>query len=116
MRIGIFIDSQRLDEFVQRVHDVKERGFASAWAPQIFGLDALTALAVAGREVPDLELGTSVVPTYPRHPSALASTALTAQEATGGRITLGIGLSAIDARSSLDDVCRAVASRCNLVH
>lgn len=29
--------------------------------------------------------------------------------------TLGIGLSVVDARSSRDDVCRAVASRCNLV-
>ena len=33
------------------------------------------------------------MPTYPRHPVALAQQALTAAAATGGRFTLGIGLS-----------------------
>jgi 5,10-methylenetetrahydromethanopterin reductase len=68
-------------------------GFSSAWMSNIFGLEALTSLAVAGREVPDIELGTAVVPTYPRHPAALAQQALTADLALGGRLTLGIGLS-----------------------
>jgi 5,10-methylenetetrahydromethanopterin reductase len=66
-------------------------GFASAWLNNIFGVDALTALAVAGREVPGIELGTAVVPTYPRHPGALAQQALTVAAAVGGRLTLGIG-------------------------
>jgi F420-dependent oxidoreductase-like protein len=43
--------------------------------------------------VPHVELGTSVVPTYPRHPVALAAQALTVNAATGGRLALGIGLS-----------------------
>ena len=60
---------------------------------QVFGLDALTALAVVGREVSGIELGTAVVPTYPRHPMVMAQQALTAQAASGGRLCLGIGLS-----------------------
>jgi F420-dependent oxidoreductase-like protein len=59
----------------------------------IFGLEALTSLAVAGREVPGIELGTAVVPTYPRHPAVLAQQALTTDVAIGGRLVLGIGLS-----------------------
>ena len=43
--------------------------------------------------MPDIEFGTAVVPIQPRHPQALAGQALTAQAATGGRLTLGIGLS-----------------------
>jgi F420-dependent oxidoreductase-like protein len=43
--------------------------------------------------VPEIELGTAVVPTYPRHPMMLAQQALTVQAATGGRLCLGIGLS-----------------------
>jgi F420-dependent oxidoreductase-like protein len=70
-----------------------EDGFASAWLANIFGVDALTALAVAGSQVPGIEVGTAVVPTYPRHPAALAQQALTAQAALHGRLTLGIGLS-----------------------
>jgi 5,10-methylenetetrahydromethanopterin reductase len=38
-------------------------------------------------------LGTAVTPTYPRHPTALAQQALTTAAASGGRFTLGIGLS-----------------------
>ena len=53
-------------------------GFASAWMSNIFGLDALTSLAVAGSQVPGIELGTAVVPTYPRHPVAMAQAALSA--------------------------------------
>jgi F420-dependent oxidoreductase-like protein len=68
-------------------------GFPSAWINNVFGLDALTALAVAGSQVPGIELGTAVVPTYPRHPAALAQQALTVAAATDGRLTLGVGTS-----------------------
>lgn len=93
MRLGLFVGNQDLDGFVDEVREAKEAGFTSVWAPQIFGLDALTALAVASKEVSNIELGTAVVPTYPRHPTVLAGQALTTQGASGGRLTLGIGLS-----------------------
>src|SRR5262249_55489845 len=70
-----------------------DAGFASMWLAQAFGFDAMTAIAVVGREVPDIELATAVVPTYPRHPIVMAQQALTAQAITGGRFVLGIGLS-----------------------
>src|SRR5215475_4465541 len=63
------------------------------WLPQGFGVDALTALAAVGREVPGARFGTFVVPTYSRHPMVMAMQALTVQAAAGGRFTLGIGLS-----------------------
>ena len=43
--------------------------------------------------MPDIRLGTAVVPTYPRHPMALAQQALTVSQVSGGRLDLGIGLS-----------------------
>ena len=94
MRIGIFVGAPSdLNEFVGAVRQARDDGFDSAWAAQIFSLDALTALAVAGREVPDITLGTAVVPTYPRHPMMMAGQALTVQAASGNRLILGIGLS-----------------------
>ena len=94
MRIGVLaVSTGSLDELVGEARRAREEGFATLWSSQIFGLDALTALAVAGREVPDIELGTAVVPTYPRHPIVLAGQALTTQAAVGGRLALGIGLS-----------------------
>jgi F420-dependent oxidoreductase-like protein len=76
-----------------RVERAAADGFSSAWTASAFGLDALTSLAVVGQYVPDIELGTAVVPTYPRHPVTLAQQALTTQDALAGRLTLGIGLS-----------------------
>lgn len=96
MRIGIFAGDTAngpFDDVVAAARSAADDGFASFWLPQIFGLDALTALAVVGREVPAIELGTAVIPTYPRHPAMLAAQALTTQAITGGRLTLGIGLS-----------------------
>ena len=98
MRIGIFAGGSMtgddpVSSVVEAAREANEQGFASFWLPQIFQLDALTALAVIGREVPGIFLGTSVVPTYPRHPMTLAQQALTVQSATGNRLMLGIGLS-----------------------
>lgn len=94
MRIGLFFGDGTLDRIIASARTAEEQGFDSIWMPQIFGLDALGALTLIGHEVPRIELGTAVVPTYPRHPSALAGQALTASAAAGGgRLTLGIGLS-----------------------
>jgi len=78
---------------VQSVVKAEEDGFDGIWFGQIFGPEVLTVLALAGQKTSRIELGTSVVPTYPRHPHVLAQQALTTQAATNGRLNLGIGLS-----------------------
>lgn len=94
MRIGLIVNPMGgggLAGAIDQIRRAAAAGLHAAWIPQIFGLDALSVLAVAGREVPDIELGTAVVPTYPRHPIALAGQALTTQAAIGGRLVLGVG-------------------------
>lgn len=94
MQVGIFGFEAKVDKVVEEIATAAGQGFASFWVPQIFGFDALTALAIAGREVPEIKLGTSVIPTYPRHPMMLAQQALTVSQVIGGgRLQLGIGLS-----------------------
>src|SRR5437773_5681521 len=94
MRYGMMLsDAAGLDELIEQPRRLADDGFRTGWMSQIFGMDALTALAVVGREVPGIELGTAVIPTYPRHPMMLAQQALTTQAAIGGRLALGIGLS-----------------------
>src|SRR3954452_19671758 len=94
MRIGIFGgEPASIDAAVSGAREAAEHGFDAYWVSQIFGFDNLTVLSIVGREVPGIGLGTGVVPTYPRHPMMLAQQALTVQAASGGRLTLGIGLS-----------------------
>lgn len=82
-----------LTTFVDDIVACEQAGFHGAWVPQIFGWDALTALAMAGARTTSLRVGTAVVPVYPTHPVVLAQSAMTTQAATGGRFTLGLGTS-----------------------
>ena len=82
-----------LESVVAELKRIDEEGFPFISMPNIFGVDAITAIALAGGQTRNLEMATGVVPTPPRHPAALAQQALTTQEACGGRFTLGIGLS-----------------------
>jgi F420-dependent oxidoreductase-like protein len=97
MRIGVSLRDPSGPGAMTKLRDELQRaaddGFASAWMSHIFGVDALTALAVAGSQVDRIEVGTAVVPTYPRHPAALAQQARTVAAAVDGRLVLGIGLS-----------------------
>lgn len=98
MRIGMMIgegsgSSPGLDGLVERARQLEANGFDSAWMANIFSFDAIGALGIVGRETRRIELGTAVVPTYPRHPVAMAQQALTTQAASRGRFVLGIGLS-----------------------
>jgi F420-dependent oxidoreductase-like protein len=97
MRIGVTVGGTArrfgIDALLEQARDLEARGFDTLWIPNVFGLDAVTAAAVVGRETGRIEIGTAVVPTQPRHPSALAQQALTAADACRGRFTLGIGLS-----------------------
>jgi len=97
VRIGLHADvfsigPDPISELTAAVEAASSGGL-EYWLPQGFGVDALTALAAVGRDVPDARFGTFVVPTYARHPMVMAMQALTVQAAAGGRFTLGIGLS-----------------------
>ena len=97
MRIGTMLGAtgadSGLDQLVTKAQDLEARGFDSIWLANIFSFDAITTAAILGRETKRIELGTAVVPTYPRHPSAIAQQTLTTQSACSGRFALGIGLS-----------------------
>lgn len=93
MNIEIFGSERTVDGLVAAARTAQDQGFGGYWMPQIFGLDALTAIAAASTQVDGIRFGTSVIPTYPRHPMMLAQQALTANQVSGGRVQLGIGLS-----------------------
>jgi F420-dependent oxidoreductase-like protein len=94
IKIGTFLEmTTSVADAVAQAQRIVDAGFTSAWATQIFGVDALTELAVIGSLVPEIELGTSVIPVYARHPQVMAQQALTIQSASHNRLTLGIGLS-----------------------
>jgi F420-dependent oxidoreductase-like protein len=96
LRFGVVVapSGATVDDVAAQLQQIEALGFDSAWMPGIpNGPDILTLLAVAGRSTSRLELGSAIVPVFPRHPAALAVQALTVDDALGGRFTLGVGLS-----------------------
>lgn len=95
--MGDAVISGTIQQAIDEAQRIADDGLDTYWVPQIFGHDALTVLAIVGREVSGIELGTAVVPTYPRHPMMLAQQALTVQSAIAApgqsRLALGVGLS-----------------------
>ena len=98
MRMGLMAGAtaasgNTLQAIVDYAKMAEERGFDSVWLANVFGIDAVAACGFGGWETSRIEFGTAVVPTYPRHPTALAQQAVTTSVACDGRFTLGIGLS-----------------------
>ena len=82
-----------VEALVAPFRQIEADGFQSAWVGNHLNHDAMTICALAGQATSTIELGTAVVPTYPRHPMVMAQQALTTNLACGGRFVLGLGLS-----------------------
>ena len=68
-------------------------GYASIWTAEAWGRDAFTPLAYLAAATSTIKLGTGIAQIYARTPGATAMTALSLQELSGGRLTLGLGVS-----------------------
>lgn len=93
-RIGIPIQStDPLDTIITRVKEAEQAGVQQVWISTagVGVTDILTVLAIVATQTEHIRLGTGVVPTYPRHPLALAQQALTVHDIAPGRLRLGIG-------------------------
>ena len=73
--------------------ELAQLGYTDLWAPEIAGADAFVPLALAATWLPDVRLGTSIVPVYTRGPALLAQSAATLASLAPGRFALGIGSS-----------------------
>src|SRR3954447_9862521 len=97
MRIGLFIAEAAVDgsdvaTVLERARWAVDHGFTTGWVRHIpWSLDGLTPFALAGQVTERIEVGSAVMPTWTRHPYAMAQQALTTQAAVGGRLLLGIG-------------------------
>ncbi|GAA0473777.1 TIGR03564 family F420-dependent LLM class oxidoreductase [Streptomyces olivaceiscleroticus] len=94
--MGAAIDAtgydNQIDASVRLAEEAAAAGLRSVWFGQTLGADSPQLAAIAGRAAPGLQVGTSAIPVFGRHPLTVASQALTAQAATHGRYHLGLAL------------------------
>jgi F420-dependent oxidoreductase-like protein len=83
-----------VDDVIAQARRAYELGVRQIWLAQQFNHDAIALAGLIGAAVPGLGVGTSVVPINPRHPLIVASLAQTAQAASHGNFSLGLGLGA----------------------
>jgi alkanesulfonate monooxygenase SsuD/methylene tetrahydromethanopterin reductase-like flavin-dependent oxidoreductase (luciferase family) len=97
MATGVLIPPDRsaanlVDDSLEKARAAHEAGVSQLWLGQQLDYDAIVLAAVIGTAIPDVAVGTSVVPINPRHPLIVAAAAQTAQAATHGKFSLGLGL------------------------
>lgn len=83
-----------LDESVARAVTAERLGLDSVWTSQLPNdRDAALVLAAYAHATQRIGFGTGVLPIYTRHPTAMVQMAATLDELSGGRFTLGMGIS-----------------------
>jgi F420-dependent oxidoreductase-like protein len=91
-RVGLGIDGSNSAAAVKSIVAAEDADVRRIWMAQIHNLpDALTTIAAAAEKTSTVNLGTSIIPTYPRHPLVVAQQALSIQDLAPGRFRLGIG-------------------------
>lgn len=91
-RIGVSIMGADAPSLVAAIEAADAAGVAQLWMTQgPTSADTLSVYAAALGRTTGVRLGASIVPTYPRHPLALAQQAATVDALGPGRLRLGVG-------------------------
>ena len=91
-RIGLIVNGTNAAAAIKTIAAAETAGVQQIWMVQPpSSPDVLTTLAAAAIKTSIVRLGTSIVPTYPRHPVVLAQQVLALNDIAPGRLRLGIG-------------------------
>ena len=93
-RVGVAVTGRDSREVLERIQQAEEMGIQAVWlttggARQ----DGLTVFAAAAAQTKRILLGTSITPTWPRHPIVVVQQARVISDLAPGRFRLGVGLS-----------------------
>ncbi len=91
-RVGLVVAGPGSRAVVELIVAAEEAGVGQVWMTQGASTpDTLGIFAAAAMRTLTIGLGSAIVPTYPRHPLALAQQALTINDLAPGRLRLGVG-------------------------
>jgi alkanesulfonate monooxygenase SsuD/methylene tetrahydromethanopterin reductase-like flavin-dependent oxidoreductase (luciferase family) len=91
-RLGLVVDGQDSTTILDGIQRAEESSISAAWL--ITGgtqLDPLTIFSAAAVKTQRIMLGTSITPTFPRHPLTVAQQAQVIAQFAPGRFRLGLG-------------------------
>jgi probable F420-dependent oxidoreductase len=93
--VGVWTDPDPLpaSEMLAFAARVERLGYGTLWIPDVVGREPFTLAGLLAGATSSIGLGTSIVSIWGRDAQTTRMAALTLQEATGGRFTLGLGVS-----------------------
>jgi F420-dependent oxidoreductase-like protein len=93
-RLACFLDAgSSIQAGAERAALAESLGYESVWTTHTVTREPLQTLAAYAARTERIGLGTGIAPLVSRHPIVMAMEAATLDEASGGRLTLGIGAS-----------------------
>jgi F420-dependent oxidoreductase-like protein len=90
-QVGIAIHKPSAAAILQTIVEAEAAGIPAVWLTTGAGPDALTVFAAAAVSTRHARMGTAIVPTFPRHPLAVAQQAADIAQLASGRFVLGLG-------------------------
>ena len=95
LRLGLMLGywGANPDDATESVLAAEDCGFDSVWTAEAYGSDAFTPLTWYAARTTRIKLGTGLVQLSARTPAATAMTAATLDALSGGRLSLGLGVS-----------------------
>ena len=100
--IGVAVTGARAQDVNATIQQAEALGVGGAWLTTGGArIDSLTVFAAAAEKTGSIKFGTSIVPTYPRHPLVVAQQAQVVAQLAPGRIRVGVGPSHRPSMASL---------------
>jgi probable F420-dependent oxidoreductase len=94
-RLGAWahLDTLAIDEAREFARRTDELGYGTLWVPETVGRDPMVLLGLLAASTTSIKLGTGIVSIWSRDAETMRMSAMTLQEATQGRLVLGLGVS-----------------------
>jgi len=90
--VGTAVRGNTIAEVQGNIQRAEELGIHAAWMTAGgASLDSMTCFAASAAATTKIKLGTSIVPTYPRHPLVMVQQAQVVAQLAPGRFRLGVG-------------------------
>ena len=90
--IGVAVRGNKVHEILAMIEQAEQLGIHAAWMTTGGArLDSITVFAAAALRTQRIKLGTSIVPTYPRHPLVMVQQTQVVAQLAPGRFRLGVG-------------------------
>jgi F420-dependent oxidoreductase-like protein len=93
VRLGLQLGYDDPAAAVALALEAERLGYDSVWSSEAYGSDAVSPLAWIGARTERIKLGTGIMQMPARSPAATASTVVTLDALSGGRVLLGLGTS-----------------------